>query len=209
MLSFAAFLLSIWRFPYSWRPSPFLLLGKSARCCRKRHIWASTWVLSSNSCCFGVCCPTPHFTYQFNGDGGSCLVGLLGGLSVMSHASSWHIAGAQNCCCPISQNHFSWHLLQAPLNHTWPCFPSTLTDTIVNSLWHLRFLYFIKIVWWHLGGSVSRVSDSWFLLGSWSHGAWVRTLHRALHWQCGVCLGFSFSLSLCPSCALFPSQNKI
>ena len=36
--------------------------------------------------------------------------------------------------------------------------------------------------------------DFWF--GSWSRHWWVRVPHPALCWQCGVCLGFSVSLSL-------------
>ena len=35
----------------------------------------------------------------------------------------------------------------------------------------------------------------WLQLRSWPHGLWVQAPPRALHWQCGACLGFS----LCPS----------
>ena len=66
--------------------------------------------------------------------------------------------------------------------------------------------------WWMLrthewetpGGSVSKASDSWFQLRSWSHGSWVQVPSWALCWQRGACLGFSVSLSLClsPACAL-------
>lgn len=49
----------------------------------------------------------------------------------------------------------------------------------------------------HLGGSVSQESNPWFVLRPWSHRWWDGALSLALCWQCGVCLRFSVSLSLC------------
>ena len=45
------------------------------------------------------------------------------------------------------------------------------------------------------------MTDSRFQLKSWSHSLWDWAPHRAFHWQHGACLGFSLSLSLCPSTA--------
>ena len=63
----------------------------------------------------------------------------------------------------------------------------------------------------HPDGSVGLASDSRFRLKSWSHSWWDRAPCRTLCWQCSVCLGLSFSLSLCPLPAhtlSFSRENK-
>lgn len=138
----------IWLFPYSRRPSPFLLLEKSARSCRKRHIWALTLVLSSNSCGFGDAAQlsraplysTVEWRWQY-------LFGRAVGRMKCDVSCSFQ---AHHWCSKLLPSNsfklFQCYLLPVPLDHLWPCFPSTPTDTIVTSLWHLRFLHFIRVV---------------------------------------------------------------
>ena len=56
-----------------------------------------------------------------------------------------------------------------------------------------------------------KACDSWFRLGSWSHGWRIQAPHRAPRWQCRACLGFSLSLSLPlpPPLSLSLKVNKL
>ena len=71
------------------------------------------------------------------------------------------------------------------------------------ALMNLKSITFIGC----LDRPVGSAADSWFQLKSWCHHLWVRALCWALHWQCGVCLGFSLSPSLSVSTPLMLSLS--